>query len=158
VPTGRFWRSDVEYVTQAKEVLPGVTLIPTTSALMGTFIKYPPFGEDHPQFIGMPELSVSFATELGDVLLVGCSHSTIETILQASQKIRPGKIRLVAGGFHLVSYGRTYIEALATRMRDQYAVEAVAPAHCTGHLAFSVFKSTFADKDHFFGLGQVLRL
>lgn len=35
VPTGRFWKSDVEYLTEAKEVLPGVTVIPTTSPLGG---------------------------------------------------------------------------------------------------------------------------
>ncbi|CAN5462473.1 hypothetical protein BH23BAC3_BH23BAC3_15640 [soil metagenome] len=66
VPTGRFWKSNVEYVTEAKEILPGVTIIPTTSKLMGTFIKYPPF-EENPQHIGMPELSVSFATEKGEI-------------------------------------------------------------------------------------------
>lgn len=158
VPTGRFWRSDVEYVTKAKEVLPGVTLIPTTSSLMGTFIKYPPFGDDHPQFIGMPELSVSFATDHGDILLVGCSHSTIETIIQEMLKIRQGKILLVAGGFHLVSYERAYIEALANRMRDEYGVDSVAPAHCTGHLAFAIFENIFAERFRFFGLGESLRL
>lgn len=161
VPTGRFWRSDVEYVTKAKEILPGVTLIPTTSKLMGTFIKYPPFGEDHPQFIGMPELSVSFATDHGEILLVGCSHSTIESIIQEMKKIRPGKILMVAGGFHLVSYDRAYIDALAKRMRDDYAVEAVeavAPAHCTGQLAFAIFRTTFGERFRFFGLGESLRL
>ena len=61
VPTGRFWKGNVKYLTEAQEVLPGVSIIPTTSQLMGTYIKYPPF-EDNPQFIGMPELSVSFAT------------------------------------------------------------------------------------------------
>ena len=158
VPTGRFWRSDVEYITEAKEVLPGVTLIPTTSTLMGTFIKYPPFGEEQPQFIGMPELSVSFATERGEIILAGCSHSTIETIIQAAQKIRMGKIYLVAGGFHLIPYSRDYIEGLAKRMRDEYGVESVAPAHCTGHLAFAIFQKVFGDQFRFFGLGETLSL
>ena len=53
---------------------------------MGTFIKYPPFGDDHPQFIGLPELSVAFATDQGDILLVGCSHSTIDTIIRSSKR------------------------------------------------------------------------
>jgi len=103
VPTGRFWKSDVEYLTEAKEVLPGVTIIPTTSRLMGTFIKYPPFDEN-PQFIGMPELSAAFATEKGEVIIAGCSHSTIETIIQETKKVRKGNIRLVIGGFHLIPY------------------------------------------------------
>jgi 7,8-dihydropterin-6-yl-methyl-4-(beta-D-ribofuranosyl)aminobenzene 5'-phosphate synthase len=156
VPTGRFWKANVEYLTEAKEVLPGVHVIPTNSKLMGTFIKYPPF-EDNPQFVGMPELSASFATERGAVLISGCSHSTIETIVQETRRVLNGKIHLVAGGFHLIPYGREYIQGLATRMRDEYGVESVAPAHCSGHLGFSVFKEVFGDKYRFFGLGERLQ-
>jgi len=157
VPTGRFWKYDVEYLTEAKEVLPGVTIIPTTSKLMGTFIKYPPF-EENPQFIGMPELSVSFATEKGEILISGCSHSTIETIVQETKKVRKGKIYLVVGGFHLIPYQREYIEGLAKRMKEVYEVESVAPAHCTGHLGFSIFQKIFGDKYRFFGLGERVNL
>lgn len=158
VPTGRFWRSNVEYLTAPKEVLPGLTLIPTTSKLMGTFIKYPPFGEEHPQFIGMPELSASFATDRGEILISGCSHSTIETIVQEARKLRQGKIYLVLGGFHLIPYTRAEIEGIARRLHDDYGVESVAPAHCTGHLGFSVFHQVFGDRYRVFGLGQTLKL
>lgn len=157
VPTGRFWRSDVEYLTEAKEVLPGVTVVPTSSRLMGTFIKYPPF-EENPQFIPMPELSLAVATEKGEIIISGCSHSTIETIIQETKKVRKGKIRLVVGGFHLIPYKREYIEALANRMKDEYEVEAVAPAHCSGHLGFWVLQGVFGDKYTFFGLGERLVL
>lgn len=156
VPTGRFWKSNVEYVTAAKEILPGVTLIPTTSELMGTFIKYPPF-DKNPQFIGMPELSLSLATEKGEIIVSGCSHSTIENIVRETKKVRQGKIYLVAGGFHLIPYSREYIESLAKRMHDDYGVESVAPAHCTGHLGFSILKKEFGDKNKFFALGETLK-
>ena len=157
VPTGRFWKSNVEYLTEAKEVLPGVTIIPTASKLMGTFIKYPPF-EENPQFNPMPELSVSFATEKGEVIISGCSHSTIETIIQETKKVRKGKIYLVVGGFHLIPYKREYIEGLAKRMKEEYAVESVAPAHCSGHLGFSIFQRVFGNKYRFFGLGERINL
>ena len=155
VPTGRFWKSNVEYLTTAKEVLAGVTLVPTTSELMGTFIKYPPFDQD-PQFIGMPELSLSLATDKGEIVVSGCSHSTIENIVKEVRKVRGGKIFLVAGGFHLIPYKREYIAALAKRMHDDYGVESVAPAHCTGHLGFSVLREEFGDRYRFFGLGETL--
>lgn len=157
VPTGRFWKSNVEFLTEAKEVLPGVTIIPTTSKLMGTFIKYPPF-DQNPQFIGMPELSLSLATDKGEIVISGCSHSTIETIIQETRKIRKGKISLVVGGFHLIPYNRQYIEGLAKRMKDEYEVDSVAPAHCTGHLGFSIFKEIFGERYLFFGLGETLKL
>jgi 7,8-dihydropterin-6-yl-methyl-4-(beta-D-ribofuranosyl)aminobenzene 5'-phosphate synthase len=124
---------------------------------MGTFIKYPPF-EKNPQFNGMPELSLSLATEKGEIIISGCSHSTIESIIQETLKLRKGKIYLVVGGFHLIPYKREYIEGLAERMRNDYAVESVAPAHCTGHLGFSIFRKVFAGKYRFFGLGETLKL
>ena len=155
--SGRFWKANVEYVKQAKEILPGVTLIPTTSALMGTFIKYPPF-DQQPQFIGMPEITVAFATEKGEVVIAGCSHSTIETIVQETRKILQKKIHLVAGGFHLIPYDRNDIEGLARRLQDEYGVESVAPAHCTGHLAFAIFRKAFGDRYKFFGLGEKITL
>ena len=157
VPTGRFWKSDVEYLTEAKEVLPGVTIIPTTAKMMGTFIKYPPF-EENPQLNGMPELSLVLATEKGEVIISGCSHSTIETIVQETKKVRAGKIRLVVGGFHLIPYKREYIEGLAKRMKEEYGIESVAPAHCSGHLGFSIFQKVFGDKYRFFGLGERINL
>ncbi|MBC7795289.1 MAG: MBL fold metallo-hydrolase [Pyrinomonadaceae bacterium] len=157
VPTGRFWKSNVEYLTEAKEVMPGVTIVPTTSKLMGTFIKYPPF-EEKPQFIGMPELSLSLATDKGEIVISGCSHSTIETIVQETRKVRKGKIHLVIGGFHLIPYKREYIEGLAKRMKEVYEVESVAPAQCSGHLGFSIFKKAFGDKYKFFGLGERISL
>lgn len=157
VPTGRFWKADVEYLTVAKEIFPGITIVPTSSQLMGTFIKYPPFDKS-PQFIGLPELSVSFATPKGQIILAGCSHSTIETIIQETIKINKDKIFLVAGGFHLIPYERPFIENLAMRMKNLYQVESVAPAHCSGHTGFAIFKKVFGEKYRTFGLGQVLSL
>jgi 7,8-dihydropterin-6-yl-methyl-4-(beta-D-ribofuranosyl)aminobenzene 5'-phosphate synthase len=156
-PTGRFWKSNVEYITTAKEIMPGFRLIPTTSALMGTFIKYPPF-ENNPQFIGLPELSLSVQTSKGQVIVTGCSHSTIETIVQQSTALIKDEILLVTGGFHLIPYSRVYIEGLAKRMKDEYKIKNVAPAHCTGHLGFSILKDTFREGYHSFGLGKSLEL
>jgi 7,8-dihydropterin-6-yl-methyl-4-(beta-D-ribofuranosyl)aminobenzene 5'-phosphate synthase len=151
--SGRFWKANVEYITEPKEILPGVTLIPTRSSLMGTFSKYPPAGEQ-PQLIEMPELSVSFTTERGEVLISGCSHSSIESITQAAKAAMGRKIHLVSGGFHLIPYERSFIEGLAVRMKEEYGVEAVAPAHCTGHTGFAVFRETFGDGYRFFGIGE----
>jgi 7,8-dihydropterin-6-yl-methyl-4-(beta-D-ribofuranosyl)aminobenzene 5'-phosphate synthase len=104
----------------------------------------------------MPELSLSLATGKGDILISGCSHSTIESIIQATRKVRKTKIRLLTGGFHLIPYQRDYNETLAKRMKES-EVESVAPAHCTGHLGFSILQKEFGDKYKFFGLGETLK-
>lgn len=102
----------------------------------------------------MPVLSASFSTEEGQLIIAGCSHSTIETIIQETLKIRKEKVLLVTGGFHLIPYEREYIEGLAKRMQEEYEVEQVAPPHCTGHLGFSIFQKAFGAIYKFFGLGE----
>jgi 7,8-dihydropterin-6-yl-methyl-4-(beta-D-ribofuranosyl)aminobenzene 5'-phosphate synthase len=157
VPTGRFWKYDSEFINSAKEILPGLTLIPTTADLMGTYVKYPPF-DGSPRLSGLPELSAVFSTAEGDVIISGCSHSGIRNIVSAAKGKRESKVRLVLGGFHLIPYERGQIAGLALELRDELKVEAVAPAHCTGHLGFSVFRSTFGSNYKFFGLGEKLVL
>jgi 7,8-dihydropterin-6-yl-methyl-4-(beta-D-ribofuranosyl)aminobenzene 5'-phosphate synthase len=155
VSTGRFWEGNVTWVTETTTVAPGITIVPTTSELMGTFIGYPPFGES-PRLIGMPELSLSLATSQGEVVVVGCSHSSLESIVEAVVASGRPDIHLIAGGYHLIPYGRAYLEGLVGRLKDDFGVESVAPAHCTGHLAFSIFRAASGDAYRFFGLGTTL--
>lgn len=156
VATNRFWKYDVEFVREAKEILPGLTLVPTTSTLMGGFNAYPPHDAEHPALQGLPELSAIFATDQGDVLISGCAHSGIEEIVQAAVKVRKHPIYMVAGGFHLIPYDSEYITALGNRLRDTYGVQVVAPAHCTGQTAFVLLRRIFGKQYRFFGLGETL--
>jgi len=57
---------------------------------------------DAPGTRELKELSLAVNTSDGVVLVVGCSHPGIEKIVEAATAINP-KIRLIAGGFHLVA-------------------------------------------------------
>jgi len=155
--TGRFWKGNAEYVESAREILPGVTVIPTVSELTGTFLRYPPHDRE-PKLLGMPELSLSFSTSKGEVLVTGCSHSSVEAIVKSARATLGRKIHLLAGGFHLIPYDRSYLVALGARLKEQYEIETIAPAHCTGILAFSVLRQSFGSSYRFFGLGETLRV
>ncbi|HST45642.1 MAG TPA: hypothetical protein VLK29_10520, partial [Luteimonas sp.] len=61
-----------------------------------------------------------FATDNGDVLISGCSHSGIEEIVEAATRVRKHPIYMVAGGFHLIPYPAETITALAKRLRDTH--------------------------------------
>ena len=78
----------------------------------------------------------------GLVLLVGCSHPGIETILQAS---RPwgDRVDLIFGGLHLVTSPDSAITRLATALHDQWRVDQIAPGHCTGEPAFAALRRVF---------------
>ena len=49
------------------------------------------------------------------------------------------------GGFHLFPYDGDYILKLAKLMKDELGVRRVAPAHCTGNLAFKIFRDLYGE-------------
>jgi 7,8-dihydropterin-6-yl-methyl-4-(beta-D-ribofuranosyl)aminobenzene 5'-phosphate synthase len=75
-------------VNQLTEVLPGIFLVPTVSQKKGT--------------IELPELTLAIKRPNGLLLVDGCSHAGIETILEAASAVDP-RTETVFGGLHLVT-------------------------------------------------------
>ena len=107
--------------------------------------------------IELQELSLSLDTEEGELLVVGCSHSTVETIISSARDFTGREISLLYGGYHLLPYDRATLESLAVRLKEDHDVKKIAPAHCTGHLAFKILQDTFGDDYVFAGLGSTVR-
>jgi len=110
---------------------------------------------DKPGTLELRELSLAINTPEGQVIVVGCSHPGIDRIMAAASAINP-RIRLIAGGLHLVVAGDSDIEKAVAALRDQYRVEYIAPGHCTGEPAFTALKKTFGDRYLYAGLGTTL--
>ena len=87
---------------------------------------------------------------------MGCSHSLVTNITQQTRKVTRGDIALVVGGYHLLPYTSDDILKIARTMRDEYKVARVAPAHCSGHLAFKIFREEFGNRYVRAGLGDVI--
>jgi len=161
--TGRFWDANIEFVKNSVEIEPGINLITTTSPNMGYFNKYPSLdthenNDTHSAtFNGLKEISLSLTTNEGEILFVGCSHSTVEKIITHSKEYTKNEIAMVYGGYHLLPYDHNTLTDLATRLRNDLGVKKVAPAHCTGHLAFKILSDTFRDDYIFAGLGEVVK-
>ncbi|HRG69631.1 MAG TPA: MBL fold metallo-hydrolase [Saprospiraceae bacterium] len=163
--SGRFWKANIEFVKSSKEILPGLNLIATSSSYMGYFSCYPnkSFVEgqfDHPKDeckqTGLPELSLSMKTPKGDVLIVGCSHTGVENIIIETQKFTNAPTDLVYGGFHLLPFDRIQTSKLVDKIKNELKVLRVAPAHCTGHLAFQLLQKEYATNYLYAGLGEKL--
>jgi 7,8-dihydropterin-6-yl-methyl-4-(beta-D-ribofuranosyl)aminobenzene 5'-phosphate synthase len=131
-------------VGEATEIAPGFHLI----ALPGAWGTDPP----------VVELSLAIDTPEGIVLLAGCSHPTIEKIVEAARVAIDKPIHLVVGGTHLLPAEATEIERIATALHDVWKVNWIAPAHCTGEPAFEILKDTFGDRYIYAGLGTTLGL
>src|SRR5262249_51796534 len=92
------------------------------------------------------EISLAIDTPDGIVLVVGCSHSTIEKIVETAKSTLNKPVHLVLGGTHLLPAKDDQISSIATALRHNWNVHYVAPVHCTGEPAFAVLKGAFGDR------------
>jgi 7,8-dihydropterin-6-yl-methyl-4-(beta-D-ribofuranosyl)aminobenzene 5'-phosphate synthase len=133
--------ANIQLVDKTTEIVPGITLIAVVSDVPGTK--------------ELKELSLAINTPDGIVLVVGCSHPGIDTIVAETAKINP-HIHFIAGGFHLVVAQDAAIERAATSLHDTYKVDYIAPGHCTGEPAFAAMQRLFGDRYLYAGLGTTL--
>ena len=138
-PQGKF-----TWVTETKEVAPGFHLI----ILKGSW------GVD----LDVMEISLAIDTPDGIVLIVGCSHPTIEKIVETARSVTGKPIHLVVGGTHLLPAKPEEITRIASVLRDELKVAWIAPGHCTGEPAFAILKESFGDRYLYAGLGSTLEL
>jgi 7,8-dihydropterin-6-yl-methyl-4-(beta-D-ribofuranosyl)aminobenzene 5'-phosphate synthase len=141
---GAAWqRANFELIDKTTEIAPGITLLALVSDVPGTR--------------ELKELSLAVNTSDGVVLVVGCSHPGIEKIVEAATAINP-KIRLIAGGFHLVAATDEVIAKAVTTLKDTFKVENIAPGHCTGEPTFAALKRAYGDRYLYAGVGTSLPL
>jgi 7,8-dihydropterin-6-yl-methyl-4-(beta-D-ribofuranosyl)aminobenzene 5'-phosphate synthase len=138
-----FAGANIQLVDKTTEIAPGITLIALVSEAAGTK--------------ELKELSLAINTPDGIVLIVGCSHPGIESIVAEAAKIN-SHIHFIAGGFHLVAAQDPSIEKIVTALHDTYKVDYVAPGHCTGEPTFAALQKTFGDHYLYAGLGTTLTL
>jgi len=138
-PTANF-----TWVTKTTEIMPGLHLI----LLNGTW------GVD----LEVKEISLAIDTPDGVVLVVGCSHPTIEKVVEAAKAVTNKPIHLVLGGTHLLPARDDQINSIAAALRDRWSVRYIAPVHCTGEPAFAILKEAFGDRYIYAGLGTTVLL
>jgi 7,8-dihydropterin-6-yl-methyl-4-(beta-D-ribofuranosyl)aminobenzene 5'-phosphate synthase len=135
--------ANIQLIDKTIELAPSITLIALVSDAPGTK--------------ELKELSLAINTPDGIVLVVGCSHPGIESIVAEAAKINP-HIHFIVGGFHLVVAQDPAIEKVATSLHDTYKVDYIAPGHCTGEPTFAALQKTFGDHYLYAGLGTTLNL
>ena len=136
-------RAHFVLVDTLTEVAPGVALVSTISKTPGT--------------LELHELSLVLRTPKGLVVLVGCSHPGIETILDATRPYGD-HVHEIVGGLHLVTTPDAEIQRIAAALHDTWRLDLIAPGHCTGEPAFDALARTFGDRYVYAGLGTVIEL
>jgi len=128
--------TSMEEVDAPREIIPGIY----TTGELGRGIK---------------EQSLIVKTSRGLVVITGCAHPGIVTIIREAKKIAGDKVYLVLGGFHLGGTPTTQINAIIQNIK-MLGVEKVAPCHCTGEEAMTLFRRYFGKNYIETGVGTII--
>jgi len=90
------------------------------------------------------EHSLVVLSQMGAVLITGCSHPGIVEIAKRAVSIVGEPMFLTVGGFHL--YKATDDEVVEVANELKKFTQFVAPCHCTGERAIELFSEVFGDK------------
>jgi 7,8-dihydropterin-6-yl-methyl-4-(beta-D-ribofuranosyl)aminobenzene 5'-phosphate synthase len=96
------------------------------------------------------EQSLIIDTEEGLVVITGCAHPGIVSIVQRAKQLFKKEIYLVLGGFHLLAYDDGQVKGIIRQLKE-LRVKKIAPSHCTGGRAIELFRQAWGED--FFDLG-----
>jgi len=120
------------------EILPGVY----TTGQMGT---------------GIVEQALVIETSRGLVVITGCAHPGIAEMVRRAGQIGKNGVYLVLGGFHLGGASKGRIANIIADFRGM-GVQKVAPCHCTGDRALTMFATEYGDDFIRNGVGKILEI
>jgi len=103
------------------------------------------------------EQSLIVHTNRGSVVITGCAHPGILTIIKKAKDIIKDEILLVIGGFHLGAESKTKMEKIISNIR-KLGVRYVGPCHCTGEDATQLFQRVFGENFIHAGAGKVINI
>ena len=108
--------------------------------------------------VEIKEHGLLLATAEGPVLVTGCAHPGIVSIVEGAMEVSgAAELFLVAGGFHLRDMTEDQIRPIIEQLQA-LGVRKVAPTHCTGDLAIGMFEAAYGADFIRLGAGQVVTL
>lgn len=78
----------------------------------------------------------------GLIIVVGCAHVGIVKIISKVKSYFNEPIYLIIGGMHLHYKSQKQISSIIDQIKG-YKIHAIAPCHCSGHVATQLFRSKF---------------
>jgi len=95
------------------------------------------------------EQALAIRRDKGLAVITGCSHPSVDKIVEIIKNELKEEVELALGGFHLMDERKGLIENLVSNLKN-LSVKRVCPIHCSGYNASNIFKKEY--KDGFFEL------
>lgn len=103
------------------------------------------------------EQSVIVMTRQGLLVITGCAHPGIVSIVAKAKEITGQEVHLVMGGFHLGSVTQVQMKGIVGHFQ-RLGVQIVAPCHCSGDRARKALKQAYGENCILTGVGGRLEL
>jgi len=104
------------------------------------------------------EVSIAISTNKGLVIITGCSHPGIISIINHFQKVtKMNEIRTIIGGLHLINASDEKINKVLKDL-DKLNVKELYLGHCTGLKAEARFMEVYGDKFKKLHSGMIIEL
>jgi len=100
------------------------------------------------------EQSLILDTELGLVIVTGCSHPGVVNIVRRAKEVLDKDVYLVFGGFHLGGHSDTQVNQIIQEFQA-LGVAYCGATHCTGDQAIALFAQAYGDHYIPIGVGKV---
>lgn len=107
--------------------------------------------------VEIKEQSLIINTDLGLIIVTGCSHQGIVEILDRAKELFDRPIHLVFGGFHLGGKPDAELQKIIRHFKE-VGVEKCGATHCTGDRAIELFKEAYGENYVPMGTGRILEI
>ncbi len=88
------------------------------------------------------EQSMILDTDKGLIIITGCSHPGIVSILNKAKEILDKDIYMVIGGFHLGQYSSSSVKEIIEQFK-KLGVKKCGASHCTGETQIQMFREAY---------------
>lgn len=99
------------------------------------------------------EQSLVLFTDEGSIVITGCAHPGIVSIVERAKNLTRREVLLVLGGFHLLDQSDASLRQSIGRLAE-LGVRYVAPCHCSGNRARELFAESYREKFVDCGVGR----
>jgi 7,8-dihydropterin-6-yl-methyl-4-(beta-D-ribofuranosyl)aminobenzene 5'-phosphate synthase len=103
------------------------------------------------------EESLIIKTSKGLIIITGCAHPRIVTIVKKAKEMLKSDVYLVLGGFHLCWMSLSQVKKIINGVKKE-GVKKVAPCHCSGDIARKQFEKAYGKDFILVGAGKTITI